>query len=53
MHGSFLDPTASLPVTQEMQLEAVSFTGAAIPAFGIPGSTPGTQLVIANPTVVQ
>jgi len=53
VHSSFLDPTASLPVTQEMQLEAVSFTGAAIPAFGIPGSTPGTQLVIANPTVVQ
>ena len=53
VHSSFLSPAASLPVTQEMQLEAVSFTGAAIPAFGIPGSTPGTQLVIANPTVVQ
>jgi pimeloyl-ACP methyl ester carboxylesterase len=53
VHSSFLSPAASLPVTQEMQLEAVSFTGAAIPAFGIPATGPGTNLVIANPTVVQ
>jgi alpha-beta hydrolase superfamily lysophospholipase len=53
VHSSFLDPTANLAVTQEMQLEAVTFTGAAIPAFGIPATSPGTNLVIANPTVVQ
>lgn len=53
-HSSFLDPAAGgLAITQEMQLEAVTFTGAAIPAFGIPATTPGTNLVIANPTVVQ
>ncbi|HXZ59029.1 MAG TPA: hypothetical protein VEG26_02530 [Steroidobacteraceae bacterium] len=53
-HSSFLNPAAGgLPITQEMQLEAVTFTGAAIPAFSIPATTPGTNLVIANPTVVQ
>jgi hypothetical protein len=53
VHASFLDPTDNLAVTEEMQLEAVSFTGQAIPLFGVPASTPGTSLVIANPTVVQ
>jgi pimeloyl-ACP methyl ester carboxylesterase len=53
-HSSFLNPKAGgLAITQEMQLEAVSFTGAAIPAFGIPATSPGTNLVIANPMVVQ
>jgi len=53
VHSSFLSPTASLAVTEEMQLEAISFTGQAIPAAGIGASTPGTVLVIANPAVVQ
>ena len=52
-HQSFVDPRADLAVTEEMQLEAISFTGQAIPAAGIPATTPGTSLVIANPTVVQ
>jgi len=54
VHASFLDPTASLAVTEEMQLEAISFTGAALPPpAGIPANTPGSFLLIANPTVVQ
>jgi hypothetical protein len=53
VHSSFLSPTVSLPVTQEMQLEAISFTGQPIPAAGIPATTPGSNLVVANPAVVQ
>jgi hypothetical protein len=53
VHGSFVDPRADKAVTQEMQLEAISFTGQAIPFAGIPATTPGTSLVIANPAVVQ
>ncbi|MBV8973804.1 MAG: hypothetical protein JOY74_01675, partial [Sinobacteraceae bacterium] len=53
VHGSFVDPRVDPAVTQEMQLEAISFTGQPIPAAGIPGTTPGTSLVIANPAVVQ
>jgi hypothetical protein len=52
-HQSFVDPRVDQAVTQEMQLEAISFTGQAIPAAGIPATTPGTSLVIANPAVVQ
>jgi hypothetical protein len=52
-HQSFVDPRADKAVTEEMQLEAISFTGQAIPAAGIPATTPGTSLVIANPAVVQ
>jgi hypothetical protein len=36
-----------------MQLEAISFTGQPIPAAGIPATTPGSNLVVANPAVVQ
>jgi hypothetical protein len=53
VHASFLDPTYNLAVTEEEQLEAVTFTGQAIPALGIAPTTPGTSLLIANPTVVQ
>ncbi|MBV8496956.1 MAG: hypothetical protein JO361_09260 [Gammaproteobacteria bacterium] len=53
VHSSFLDPSYSLAVTEEEQLEAVSFTGQAIPAFGVPATTPGSTVVIANPAVVQ
>ena len=53
VHSSFVDPRADKAVTEEMQLEAISFTGQAIPAAGIPATTPGTSLVIANPAVVQ
>jgi len=54
VHSSFLSPAASLAVTEEMQLEAVSFTGAALgPPANIPANTPGSFLLIANPTVVQ
>ena len=52
-HQSFVDPRSDKAVTEEMQLEAISFTGQAIPAAGIPATTPGTSLVIANPAVVQ
>ena len=54
VHSSFLSPAASLAVTEEMQLEAVSFTGAALgPPANVPANTPGSFLLIANPTVVQ
>jgi hypothetical protein len=53
VHSSFLSPAASVAVTTEMQLEAISFTGQAIPAVGIPTTPPGTSLVVANPAVVQ
>src|SRR5437763_181018 len=51
-HGSIIDGVV-LPVTQEMQTEAISFTGAPIPPAGIPANTPGTALLIANPAVIQ
>ncbi len=51
-HGSIIDGVV-LPVTQEMQTEAISFTGAPIPPAGIPANTPGTTLLIANPAVIQ
>jgi hypothetical protein len=54
VHASFVDPRADGAVTQEMQLEAVSFTGQAIPAAGVlTPTTPGSSLVIFNPAVVQ
>jgi pimeloyl-ACP methyl ester carboxylesterase len=52
-HGSIIDPTASAAVTAEMQGEAISFTGVAIPPAGVPANPPGTTLLIANPTVIQ
>jgi pimeloyl-ACP methyl ester carboxylesterase len=62
-HGSLIDPTASPAVTMEMQGEAISFTGAQLPAIapnppfpGFPGfgpSPPGTAILILNPTVIQ
>jgi len=52
-HGSIIDPTASAAVTAEMQGEAISFTGVAIPPAGVAANTPGTTLLIANPTVIQ
>ncbi|HVN44153.1 MAG TPA: hypothetical protein VMT66_02800 [Steroidobacteraceae bacterium] len=52
-HGSFIDDKVPA-VTAEMQLEAISFTGAPVPPLiNPPGSTPGTKLVIGNPTVIQ
>ena len=65
--SSLIDPTASAAATMEMQGEAISFTGAAIPPIlptpntlppftGFPGfsaTTPGTALVILNPAVLQ
>ena len=48
VHSSFLSPAASLPVTQEMQLEAVSLTGEGIPASGIYATVPGPKLVLAT-----
>jgi pimeloyl-ACP methyl ester carboxylesterase len=52
-HGSLIDPTGCPAATVEMQTEAVSFTGVAIPPAGVPASTPGTLLLIANPSVLQ
>jgi len=51
-HGSVIDDVVPA-VTIEMQTEAISFTGAPIPAAGIPANTPGTTLLIANPAVIQ
>jgi len=53
-HASLIDPSVSLAVTAEMQTEAVSFTGVAIPPAGIPANAPGTTLLMADPAgVVQ
>lgn len=55
-HGSIIDPTASLAVTEEMQLEALTFSGQPVPAVppaGFPSTPPGTTILIGNPTVIQ
>ncbi|HUI62385.1 MAG TPA: hypothetical protein VLX90_19315, partial [Steroidobacteraceae bacterium] len=58
-HGSIIDPTASLAVTTEMQGEAIVFTGAPLPPVpalsfpGFPTTTPGTVILVLNPTVIQ
>lgn len=52
-HGSVIDPAGCPAATVEMQTEAVSFTGVPIPPAGVPATTPGTLLLIANPTVLQ
>jgi hypothetical protein len=52
-HGSLIDPRESQAVTVEMQTEAISFTGVPIPPAGIPANTPGTTLLLANPSVIQ
>ena len=58
-HGSIIDPTASLAATTEMQGEAITFTGAPLPPVpslgfgGFPATTPGTVILILNPTVIQ
>jgi hypothetical protein len=51
-HGSVIDGKV-LPVTVEMQTEAISFTGAPIPPAGIPANPPGSTLLLANPAVIQ
>jgi pimeloyl-ACP methyl ester carboxylesterase len=51
-HGSVIDDVVPA-VTAEMQTEAISFTGAPIPPAGIPANTPGSTLLLANPTVIQ
>ncbi|HLJ36901.1 MAG TPA: hypothetical protein VKT54_00670 [Steroidobacteraceae bacterium] len=51
-HGSIID-FAVPAVSQEMQTEAISFTGSPVPPAGLPATTPGTAILIANPTVVQ
>ena len=51
-HGSIIDPTASLAATREMQGEALTFTGAPIPTL-FPATTPGTVILIGNPTIIQ
>jgi pimeloyl-ACP methyl ester carboxylesterase len=53
-HGSLIDPRESLAVTKEMQTEAVSFTGVAIPPYIPAPNTPGTTLLMPDPSgVVQ
>ncbi|MGH8304224.1 MAG: hypothetical protein ACRETG_01280 [Steroidobacteraceae bacterium] len=51
-HGSIIDDKVPA-VTAEMQTEAISFTGAAIPPAGIPANPPGSTLLLANPTVIE
>jgi hypothetical protein len=51
-HGSIIDPSGSPAATQQMQAEAITFTGQ--PIFGLfPQTPPGTTMLIANPTVIQ
>jgi pimeloyl-ACP methyl ester carboxylesterase len=53
-HASLIDTSESPAVTVEMQTEAVSFTGVALPQAGIVANSPGSTLLIADPTgVVQ
>jgi pimeloyl-ACP methyl ester carboxylesterase len=53
-HASLIDTSESPAVTVEMQTEAVSFTGVALPQAGIAANSPGSTLLIADPTgVVQ
>jgi pimeloyl-ACP methyl ester carboxylesterase len=51
-HGSIIDDVVPA-VTAEMQTEAISFTGVAIPPAGIPANPPGSTLLIADPAVIQ
>lgn len=51
-HGSIIDDKVPA-VTAEMQTEAISFTGVAVPPAGIPANTPGTTLLLADPAVIQ
>ncbi len=52
-HGSLIDDKVPA-VTAEMQLEAISFTGAPVPpAIPLPGTNPGTTLLLGNPAVIQ
>ena len=51
-HGSIID-FAVPAVSTEMQTEAISFTGSPVPPAGLPATTPGTAILIANPTVIQ
>jgi hypothetical protein len=51
-HGSIVNPAASLAATREMQGETITFTGAPIPTI-FPPTTPGTVILIGNPTVIQ
>ncbi len=63
-HGSIIDPTASIAVTTEMQAEAISFTGAGVPAIPpspllppnptpLQPTTPGTSILVLFPQVLQ
>jgi len=58
-HQSLIDPTASLAATTEMQAEAISFTGAAVPPIpalsfrGLAATPPGTAVLVLNPPVIQ
>jgi len=51
-HGSIIDFKAPA-VTTEMQTEAISFTGSPVPPAGLPATTPGTAILIGNPTVIK
>jgi len=57
-HGSLIDPTASLATTTEMQAEAITFAGAAVPPIpqlsfpGFPATPPGSAILILNPQAI-
>jgi pimeloyl-ACP methyl ester carboxylesterase len=51
-HGSIIDDKVPA-VTEEMQIEAISFTGAEIPPVITAPTTPGSTLLIADPAVIQ
>ena len=51
-HGSVIDDVVPA-VTQEMQTEAISFTGSPIPPLVPAPTTAGTTLVIADPAVIE
>jgi hypothetical protein len=66
-HSSLIDPTASTGATMEMQGEAISFAGAAIPVIlpnanatppfagfaGLSQTPPGSTLLVLAPAVLQ
>src|SRR5262249_561254 len=58
-HASIVDPTASLATTTQMQAEAITLRGGAvppIPQLSFPGSAatiPGSTLLVLNPLVIQ
>jgi pimeloyl-ACP methyl ester carboxylesterase len=58
-HRSLLDPSVSPAATAEMQVEAITFTGAPVPPMprlsfpGFPATNPGSTILILDPAAIQ